>query len=407
MKIKKIILTALCLIMAVFALASCEENVFEEAKPALDEINQLYKPVVLEKATVDLYILTGDETTDNSITTVSKRIQELLDDRNNKKFDTTLNIHYIKGSVEDYKAAIADKTSGIALIIGSGMLDEMVADDRLADLLPYFEDAALKEKYRFATLNKVINANLLDASIVKVEVKDDKEPNKSHWVDKRFIIPNDHVIGSYDYLLFNKEMAKALGFSLTDLDAMTTYESTEELRAEFTKYADQFVGKTVDDLVIAVSGKAYEDKAAYEAEGYICNITAYPTVSYEEAAQAGFGVLSGTENTAAAMEIIYLVNSDVTLRNLLQYGEEAVNYLKKDGIVTPYTSGENVYVMDLRYTGNMFNAYYCTTEGWQTWTEDIMENGKKQNSESILSVIEDTEDTENGESGEPDEGETT
>ena len=86
--------------------------------------------------------------------------------------------------------------------------------------------------------------------------------------------------------------------------------------------------------------------------------------------------------------VIYLINSDETFRNLLQYGEETVNYLKKNGIVVPYTTGENVYSMQLEYTGTVFNAYYCVTEGWTKWDENSRINGEAQNAESVLAEVE-------------------
>ena len=388
MKIKKIILTALCLIMAVFALVSCEEDILEEAKEPLDEINSIYKPVVLEKANLDLYIITDEATTDNAITTVSKSIQEFLDDRNNKKFDITLNIHYIRGDIDNYKAEIANINSGIVLIAGADMLDEMVKADRLADLNGYFTDSALKQKYQYATLNLEITKNLLDASLSEVveTVTNGDGTTETVTKDARFFIPNDHVIGTYDYLLINKDMAKYLGFSLTEIASMTSIEddATQALKSKFEEFKSNFDGKTVDDLVKVVKGVSYEARFEYQAQGYVCNITKKPTVTLDEAAQSGFGILSGTENITAAMEVIYLLNTNATLRNLLQYGNVSVNYLMNDGVVTPYVSGENVYKMDLRYTGNMFLGYYCETEGWVLWNEDIVNNGRAQNSESQL-----------------------
>ena len=387
MKIKRIILTALCLILAVFALVSCEEDIIEESKEPLDEINSIYKPVVLEKATIDLYIITDAATTDNAITTVSKSIQEFLDDREGKKYDTTLNIHYIKGDIANYKTAIASVNSGIVLIAGSDMFNELVEGERLADLNSYFTDAELKAKLPFATLNRKINKNLLDAALTKVpeEVTNEGGATETIYHDYRYMIPNDHVIGSYDYVVINKEAAKKLYFSIDELKAMTTYESTKDLRDAFAEYAAEFEGMTVDDLVLPVSmtsGLPYEAKAEFESEGYICNISACPIATQAEAAQSGFGVLSGTTNVTAAMEIIYLLNTDETFRNLLQYGNVSVNYRMNGDVVEPYTNGENVYKMDLNYTGNMFLGYYCETEGWVRWNADIVNNGKAQNAQS-------------------------
>ena len=47
--------------------------------------------------------------------------------------------------------------------------------------------------------------------------------------------------------------------------------------------------------------------------------------------------------------------------------------------------------MNLLYTGDMFNAYYCESDIWTidgktgSWTYTFVTNGDKQNSEALIS----------------------
>ena len=78
------------------------------------------------------------------------------------------------------------------------------------------------------------------------------------------------------------------------------------------------------------------------------------------------------------MEILYTINADKTVRNLLQYGVENTHYtLTDDNYIVP--TENNSYNMNLLYTGDMFNAYYC-----EKWTKDMAVNGDKQNSQSVV-----------------------
>ena len=84
-------------------------------------------------------------------------------------------------------------------------------------------------------------------------------------------------------------------------------------------------GKRFSDYVKVVNGD-YSDKAAYEAEGYICNVSSYPQVTEEEAFASSFAIVNGIQYSDRAMEILYLLNSDTYFRNLLQYGASGTCY---------------------------------------------------------------------------------
>ena len=104
----------------------------------------------------------------------------------------------------------------------------------------------------------------------------------------------------------------------------------------------------------------------------------------EEVYSSAFGILAGTENKDRAMEIIYAINTDVELRNYLQYGVEYTNYTVVDDLVVPTTDPDSLYVMNLLYTGDVFNALYCEAEGFVKWNEDAKKFGELQNADSVI-----------------------
>ena len=373
MKIKRIICLILCLVMSVFALVSCEEDIITEAQKEKDRIEQGYKPVVLEKSDVTLYIITDGDIANSTTGTVNDKIQQYLNDRTNKRFDTTLTIQYC--TADEYAGKIADKESGIVLINSETMLNSLIADNKLADLNGYFVDNELIKKYGFATLNASFNKTnplLLDVA-------------REEGGENLYFVPNNRVMGSYEYILINRNVVcdflnykeDEIRASLTSEDAFNAFIAEIEPKLSTIPNASF----TIDSVVKKVSGKKYEDRVSFDQDGYICTILSYPTLTRSEVAEAGFGILSGTENVHAAMEIIYLINSDVNVRNLLLYGVEDIHYDVVDGIVVPEDT-ERVYKMSLIYTGDIFQAYFCHDSERDVWTEEMKNNGLKQNLES-------------------------
>ena len=153
-------------------------------------------------------------------------------------------------------------------------------------------------------------------------------------------------------------------------------------------------GADADNVIWTVDGN-YDLKAKLESEGYICNVSKYPEVTAEEALKASFGIvksgdiyvgeellIGADEIHARAMDIVYSINADKTVRNLLQYGVENTHYkLVEEG---EYTYAEILessdYHMNLLYTGDMFNAYYCK----DVWTHEMAISADKQNAESVI-----------------------
>ena len=188
-------------------------------------------------------------------------------------------------------------------------------------------------------------------------------------------------------ILINSEIAKQYNVDEAEL---STYTDIDNIKSKNLWHRLLDNGINPADYIKEVVGM-YEDKALLEAQNKYCNISAYPTVTAEEAFSSAFAIVNGTKDAKRAMEIIYAVNNDSELRNMIQYGVKDTNYRIEE--VNVGTEAEPVkvyyvvrnvgdkvsYVMDLEYTGNVFNAFYCDELGW---TKEASDNGRKQNDDS-------------------------
>ena len=415
MKMRKLIAAILCVVLTCFALASCaEDDIKEHAGEELDRYNEFYKPEVIVKLHYNLYIITeAVEAEAEDIEATRTTVQAKINQKLGEKYNTSVAIHYItadqytatvNGVVDDLANA-AGETNGvinggnIVLVAGEEMYDSLVEKSALVDVRSYLDLNA------YGKLNTQITPTLLDSAKTIVD-----------GVEKLFFIPNDHVIGEYTYTVIDKKIAEGvLNFSAqTELNEMIIKDGEANDLAkelidayEANKENEKLKDITLDMLIREVKG-TYADKADYEGKDFVCNVSKYPVVTREETFASGFGILTPpaydydidgkAETTNAdflarrAMDIVYSINADVDVRNLLQYGVEHSNYnievIDGKNYVVPMEG--NLYKMNLFYTGDMFNAYYCEENVWTiggntgSWTYDAASNGDKQNSESVI-----------------------
>lgn len=390
MKIKRFIALILCSVFLCLALAGCSDSA------GIDDYN--WKPEVIVELEFDLYIITdsipGEEST-SAMKTVNSKINQYIDD----KYNTTINIHY--HTADEYDAVIAglvgasevspvsseilspagrQKGGSIILITSDEMHDYLVSQDKLVDLKPFLDTKD------FGTLNIQLTSTLFKAAKV-----DDESG------EHLYCIPNDHPIGEYEYTVIKREIAEGiLNFSAqSELNEMLIQNGNpNDLASELIESVNEnlsLLGVSSADEVIRVEKGYYEDKALWESQGYVCNVSAYPEATAEDAFSSAFGILkaedihyngdlliSAAECERRAMEIVYAINADKTVRNLLQYGVENTHYtLEGEDFVVPFDN--NAYKMSLIYTGDMFNAYYCGE-----WTKEMAENGNMQNMQSVV-----------------------
>lgn len=396
---KRLICLFLCIILACFTLVGCSEDAADGAQKELDEIlnDPNYKPDVVEEMTFDFYIVTGKETSDNAKKTVTARINSIL-----KKYSTTLDIHYItkteyEKTVKNDLGLIGDEKADIVLITSESMFDSLYASNSIANLT----DLLKTEDYK--SLNSQICDALIKTAVVTEEFVDEVKGD-TYTLDFNYCIPNNHIVGYYTMVLVNRKTAEKLNMGTDRVVQMTSANATETQifmdRLEQYGPAD---GVAAEDAIKFVTG-TYADIAKYEAEGYYVNATA-PVVTRAEAFSSAFAIAKhpleiAYENAAdqtkfdaekkktfqnyynRCMQVIYELNTNSELRDLLQYGEVDINYtLDANGNIVPTDVVNNKYVMDLLYTGDIFKASYCSAIGW---TAEVMAYGKQQNLDALM-----------------------
>ncbi len=370
---KKIISSILCLILAVVMLVGCSDDVIGAY------IEKYPKPEEKEDISLNLYVICDDKTSDNAKVTVSQRIA----DYTSGKYDTTVNVVYSSASEYEgvVRTAIAAGKADIVLINSQSLMNELYTQSLLANLTEYIKGDT------YGTLNARIATALLNAYAID---------------DQLYCVPNNHVIGEYTYLVVNRNMAEYFYMgSPSELASFDTVEEYASLKTLFETDGDLSGAQTIknqlleaglvtdldinapiDSYVNIVTGM-YEDKAAWEAVGYACNVVSMPTVSLDN--YSAYAILSNTVNVERAMEIVYALNTDETFHNYLQYGISGTNYMSYEEGYVVRMSGENdknsFYYMNPLYTGDIFASYYCEELGWD---ENAKYYGNLQNHEAVF-----------------------
>ena len=358
---KKLLSMLLCLVLVCGMLVSCDEDrVFGSYLPNYDD----YEPEVDEKLTLNLYIITDDMTAENAKDTVALNIS-LYATRN---YNTELKVHYLTAAKYQSKVteevSASDKDSANIVLINSlSMMQNLVNSGKLVDLTDYLKTDA------FGPLNVNIAPALLEGARIGEEI---------------YAIPNNHVVGEYEYLLIDKwanNEFKVIPPSLFNNDlGPADLEGFDALVAELE---EKLVanGLNPDDYIKTTKGP-YEMQESLEADGkYECVVVKNPTVDASVAFSSAFAIVDrGEDYNERAMEMIYAINMDKGLRDLLQYGVADINYKLVDGDVVRIEGDTTTYKMNLIYTGNVFTASYSSEIGW---TKTVAENGKLQNKEAV------------------------
>lgn len=365
---KKLLSLLLCLVLVCGMLISCDEDrVFGSYLPNYDD----YQPEEDTKLTLNLYIITDDMTAENAKDTVALNIN-LYTTRN---YNTELKVHYLTAAKyqskvsEEISASDAD-SANIVLINSLSMMQRLMKEGSMtgesvfADLTDYLKTD------EYGPLNVNIAPALLEG--VKID-------------GKIFAIPNNHVVGEYEYILIDKwanDEYKVIPPSMFNNDLGPADLEGFDALVEELKGKLQENGKNPADYIKTAKGP-YEMQEALEADGkYECVVAKNPTVDAELAFSSAFAIVDrGEEYNERAMEMVYAINMDKGLRDLLQYGVADINYkLEGNDIVRIDTATTN-YKMNLIYTGNVFTASYSSEIGW---TEAAAKNGKSQNKEAVV-----------------------
>lgn len=365
---KKLLCLTLCFVMALTMLVSCGDQVIGDGIGDYpSEAN------TDERLDLNMYIVTGDATTEDAARSVSTRISG----HTKVTYNTTINITYVKAS--EYDAVVTEainnggaKAPHIVLINSKSLFDTLHSQNKLADLTKYYKSVEYKTE-GFGKLNTQIAEPLLKMSEID---------------GKYFTVPNNRVLGEYEYLVINKDVAhKEIGGEYGRSDVIAEYKSLDDAK-NLMNLMDA-AGYNSADLVKIVKGP-YELREELSKENF-CNVISVPTVTEEDAFASAFAITANSDHKYVdrAMKIVYAINNDTELRNFLQYGVKGANYDVVDGDIRRILTGENAYEMNLDYTGDVLKAAYCKELGW---TEAKKEYGKLQINDAVVETKNDGED---------------
>ena len=390
---KKLLCVFFCLLLTALTLVGCGEA---ERDEWLNKEDGKYKDYdtdnTIPEVSLNLYIVVEDETWNGEgvvipsdtqgklgvITQSINTVNNAIKDFTSTNYHTEVNVVYVKASeydttvLEAVNAENSDaKAANIVLVNSYTLMQELYATGKICPVDSYLATT------KFGRLNTSIPSSLFEAS--KLETVVDGVSTK-----KLYTIPNNHTIGDYEYLLLNKNFARELKINETVARSLKSYREAYELIASVAPalYLDR-----IEDMLTLHRG-SYNDRFAYEEQGYYCNVVKNPIADKNEAFCSAFAIVDRNSPNASvdvnerAMEIIYNINMNVELRNLLQYGVAGTNYkLAHDGAsIKELLGGSNCYSMNYLYTGNIMNAYLCEEIGWN---KEAMENATHQNADSV------------------------
>ena len=344
---KKILCLVLSLVMVCTMLVACSDPVIGDGTKDYPQNAE-----TAERLDLNMYIITGDATTDSAKQAVATRIAG----HTKITYNTELNVIYVSES--EYESVVknainngGDATPHIILINSESLFVDLLNENKLANLTEYYSSR------EFGKINTQINSELLECS--KID-------------GKLYTVPNNRVLGEYEYLVINKEMAlQTLKYGNAELSSYRSLEDAAELINEINGN-----GLNASDYVKIVKGP-YELREELSKENF-CNIVSNPAITSADAFASAFAIVNNAEAkyNERAMKLIYAINTDIELRNFLQYGVLGANYDNNNGDIVRINDGVNTYDMNLIYTGDVFKAYNCSALGW---TDSAKNYGAQQN----------------------------
>jgi len=373
---KKLVAMFLCVLISAFVLASCGEEGYGKVPGNYPLPNENNDNIV-----VKLYMIYDSESDQDALNTVRDRFRE----RTSVKYGVTVELVFLSEDEYENQALEATKLNrnptgssknqlnvNLLLVNSAELLDKFVATNRMVDMSQFIFEKA--DKSNKELVKKYGSLNEISGKLIESIRNDD---------GSFYAVPNNHIIGEYEYLVINEEIAKqTLKYSNEILEGYKTYDDTAELRDKIAELEVNGVYLNPDDYVNRVYGP-YHLKAELEAAGNVCNVISYPTITENEACLSAFAIVdSGDAANAVAMDIIFKLNTDKELRDFLQYGVKGTTYnIDEDGNIVMVEADGKRYRMNLEYTGNVFIASYCKQI---KWTEEIAASGEIQNSEAVI-----------------------
>lgn len=202
-------------------------------------------------------------------------------------------------------------------------------------------------------------------------VKAPYDPYQVYFWDAENSSPEFSLLASNYPLSARQEGSKA-NSKLGVRDVFSISQYTEHM-LRMKKYTDggYFAKTDSEDFGVAVMTGDYGLRYDYE-DKYIVKALRGPIADEKDVYESFFAVSAYTGNLTRSMEVITLLNTTDTIRNILQYGVRGVHYdLDDDGRLHRLN---NDYMMNINYTGNVFMAY--PEEGMR---DTAWSDGRKQN----------------------------
>ncbi len=195
-------------------------------------------------------------------------------------------------------------------------------------------------------------------------------------------VPGRFVLNPETFSLFGSfyfaEFTQGAEIGNTNMLTSTRYQQMLAKKLHYTTTENYLTTNASEETAVRIVKGGLEERAKLEAAGKTVLTVKAPRVTDEEVFGNMFSVGSFTVDPERCMEVIAYINTNVEFRNLLQYGIEGVNYTWDEETHTYVTMTEdNVYVMDVEKTGNVFIAYPNSEEAVMLW-----EYGKKQNNDA-------------------------
>lgn len=134
------------------------------------------------------------------------------------------------------------------------------------------------------------------------------------------------------------------------------------------------------EVAVKIVKGGVAEKRALEEAGYCVLVSEAPRATNEEVFKSMFAVSAYSNEASRCVEVISKINTDAELRNLLQYGVEEVNYtlasVVENDVVYQYVvpTEDNLYVMDVEKTGNVFLTYPSSADEIHRWEDEKLLN---------------------------------
>ena len=193
-----------------------------------------------------------------------------------------------------------------------------------------------------------------------------------HYYESIDDISRGEILLKYESLFSNEAFVK-------DFLQLNKFRFDGYLKSDAEAEGKQIAVKFMTGDASVMGADVYEDADGTE---YYPVVVGYPTVTSEDTYGNMFGVYTYSRSVSRSMSVVTYLNTNADFRNLLQYGEEGIDYkVDEKGNLSRLGTG---YMMDIWATGNAFIAHPDTE---RQLTQAIWENGKQQNRDALVSPL--------------------